>query len=209
MDEVAEQHPVTEWIADLKNGDDRAAQQLWDLYAQRVQAVADAKLGTAPRRVEDEEDLTLSVFKSVFLGAADGQFPRMTDRYDLWHLLSAVTSKKAIDRIRWYNREKRGGGRVRGDSVFQFARNTSFNPLGQHCPNQQPPELRLIWAEERERLLASLRDDTLRSIANWRIEGQTCQQIANTLGISVHSVRRKVRLIQMQWSEELDVSSSE
>ena len=55
-------------------------------------------------------------------------------------------------------------------------------------------------------LMARLRDDTLRSIVQWKLEGHSHEYIAQRLSISIHAVGRKVRLVRMTWSEELDVT---
>ena len=57
--------------------------------------------------------------------------------------------------------------------------------------------------EEYQRLLSSLRNDTLRQVALLRMEGHTNKQIAEQLDISVRSVIRKVNLIRDSWSHEL------
>jgi hypothetical protein len=61
---------VTDWIAALKSGDERAAREMWARYFGRVADLARAKMGAAPRRVADEEDVALSVFDSLCEGAA-------------------------------------------------------------------------------------------------------------------------------------------
>ncbi|MBW3543305.1 MAG: LuxR C-terminal-related transcriptional regulator [Planctomycetes bacterium] len=67
----------------------------------------------------------------------------------------------------------------------------------------EPPDLPMIFEEEHRRLVSLLRDDTLREIVRWKIDGYSNRRIAEILGISEHSVGRKIRLIRMIWSEEL------
>ena len=74
---------ITRWIGNLKQGDDEAALQLWERYFQRLVQLARHKLGTTPRRVADEEDVALSVFRRLCDGAQDGRFEQLTDRDDL------------------------------------------------------------------------------------------------------------------------------
>ena len=54
---------------------------------------------------------------------------------------------------------------------------------------------------ERGRLAAG--DDTLRSIAGWKMEGLSNQEIAGHLGRSVGTVERKLRLIRKMWEREV------
>jgi hypothetical protein len=67
---------VTAWIEQLKAGD-AAAAPLWQGYFRRLVGLARQKLGAAPRRVADEEDVALSAFASFCLAAMQGRFPRL------------------------------------------------------------------------------------------------------------------------------------
>src|SRR5438094_814018 len=100
---MSSQGSVTAWINLLKGGDPAAIQRLCE----------------APRRAADEEDVALSAFDSFCDGVAQGRFPQLTDRDDLWHVLVTITARKALQLIRHEQRQKRGGGAVRGESVFQ------------------------------------------------------------------------------------------
>src|SRR5688572_24269752 len=99
---------ITRWIADLRRGDDAAAEQLWAAYFGRMVAVAGRRLAAAGRAADDE-DAALSAFKSFCLGARAGRFPHLTDRDNLWPLLLALTAHKCVDQIRHGTRLKRGG----------------------------------------------------------------------------------------------------
>jgi hypothetical protein len=79
---MAEQS-VSDWIGQLKAGDERAAQRLWEDYFQRLVRLARARLQGVPRRAADEEDVALSAFDSFCRGAEAGRFPRLNDRDDL------------------------------------------------------------------------------------------------------------------------------
>src|SRR3954454_170058 len=103
---------VSQWIGLLKKGDRAAAQPLWAAYFQRLVALARAQLRNSPRRVTDEEDIALSAFDSFCGRAAQGRFPRLEDRDDLWQVLYVLTVRKAIDAMRREGRQVRGSGRV-------------------------------------------------------------------------------------------------
>src|SRR5262249_25246064 len=55
---------VTVWIAELREGDSRAAQRLWEGYFRRLVELARHKLLGRPRAAADEEDVALSAFDS-------------------------------------------------------------------------------------------------------------------------------------------------
>ena len=58
-------------------------------------------------------------------------------------------------------------------------------------------------AEECGRLLALLRDDTLREIALKKMEGYTNDEIACQLGCVRQTVTRKLDIIRRKWGEEV------
>ena len=48
---------VTAWVGRLKQGEDEAAAEIWHRYFDRLVHVARRKMGAAPRREVDEEDI--------------------------------------------------------------------------------------------------------------------------------------------------------
>jgi DNA-directed RNA polymerase specialized sigma24 family protein len=179
---------VTHWIGELKAGDAGAAGPLWDRYAEALVRLAREKLGAAPRATADEEDVALSAFHSLCAGAAQGQFPELDDRHDLWRLLVTITVRKAIDHEQHQRRLKRGGGRVRDDD--------GLDRLADPGPT---PELAAILSEALDRLFTALRDDTLRRIARLQLEGHTGDEIAALLSCNRRTVVRKLELIRATW----------
>ena len=101
---------ITHWIHRLKEGDSVAARKLWEGYYRRLAALASKKLRGTRRRAADEEDAALSAFASFCLGAAEGRFPDLCDRDQLWRLLLVITARKAADQTAREGRAKRGGG---------------------------------------------------------------------------------------------------
>ena len=110
--------PITHWIRQLEQADEAAAQDLWNHYCGRLCAMARSKLTPDTRRVYDEEDAALSAFHSLCHRMAEGRFPDLKDRGDLWRVLVVITSRKVSLRHRHDRQEKRDINRVRGDSVF-------------------------------------------------------------------------------------------
>ena len=56
--------------------------------------------------------------------------------------------------------------------------------------------------EEYRRLLGQLGDAELESVAVWRLEGYSVDEIASKLGCAPRSVKRKLQLIRNLWSSE-------
>jgi DNA-directed RNA polymerase specialized sigma24 family protein len=194
---------VSRWINELKEGNQEAAQRLWERYFHQLVVLARAKLRAAPRRAADEEDAALSAFDSFCRGAEQGRFPQITNRDDLWRLLVLITVRKAYDLTEREGRLKRGGGEVRGDSAAG-----SGQGWAAIAGDEPTPELAAQAIEEYQRLLGQLSDDGLRAIAVWKMEGYTNQEIAERLGCAVPTVERRLRLIRKTWSAEMDKTSS-
>src|SRR5438105_1816712 len=80
---------VSHWIGHLKQGDQAAAQLLWERYFARLVRLAQAKIRSVcrPGGDADGEDIAVDAFDSFCRRAAQGRFPKLNDRDDLWQLL--------------------------------------------------------------------------------------------------------------------------
>jgi RNA polymerase sigma factor (sigma-70 family) len=201
---------VTGWVAGLKQGDESAIYELWNRYSQRVVGVARKKLGPSPRRYADEEDVAISVFMSLYNGAAQGRFPHLDDRNDLWRILVMLTQQKSVDQLRQQVRLKRGGGLVKGDSAFAaLGDSAATNGIEQVVSTEPSAELLQSMDEEFQRLLRLLRNDSLRQVALLRLEGDSNEDIADRLGVTQRAVERKFQLIRETWVKEVSVPITE
>ena len=105
---MTDNETISQWLDQLKQGDDKAVQELWDRFQFRQMGLARKLLGDAPRAAADEEDVALSAFNSFCIRAAEGKFPVLEDRDDLWKILATITVRKAS---RLARRERRRQGR--------------------------------------------------------------------------------------------------
>jgi RNA polymerase sigma factor (sigma-70 family) len=194
---------VTRWLAGLAQGDQSAIERIWQRYYQRLVRLARKKLGDASRRAADEEDVALSAFHSFYRGATAGRFPRLDDRHDLWKLLVTITSRKAVAQLRHDHRQKRGGGRVRGESVFVHRGDSGGGAgIAEILGPEPTPEVAALVAEQCGQLLQRLRDETLRQIALYKLEGYTNEEIARLLDCAPRTVERKLARIRQCWAPE-------
>ena len=173
---------VTQWIWALRQGDQLAAQELWEAYFRRLVGLAHARLRDAPRRIADEEDVALSAFDSFCRGARAGRFPRLDDRNDLWQILVLITVRKAIDLRNYERRSSRGRGKVQSLTELTQER---LEAIGGDEPT---PALAAQLAEEFQRLMEQLDDSTLQRVATWKLEGYTDLEIAARLGCVTRTV---------------------
>ena len=194
-----DENSVSRWLEPLKAGDERAAQVLWERYFSELVRLAQRRLANANRRMADEEDVVLSAFDSLCRGAADGRFPQLDDRQDLWKLLVTITARKAAAHKRHGARQKRGGGQVRGESVFLDPAQPEEQGIHQVVGDTPSPEFAAEVVEQCEALLAGL-DAELRQVAQWKLEGYTNAEIAQRLGRSERAVERKLQGIRLKWT---------
>lgn len=199
------QEDVSQWLERLRQGDQCAAEAIWEAYFEKLVHLARRRMGALPRRVADEEDVALSAMVSFCQGMRRRRFEGVQDRNGLWRLLVTIVCRKACAQGRRHYSKKRGGRRVRGQSVFAA-------PLfdGEHdeglagfLGKEPTPEMAIEVADECRRMLDGL-DESLRPVAQWILEGLGAQEIADRLGCVRRSAERKIRLVHdklAEWGE--------
>jgi RNA polymerase sigma factor (sigma-70 family) len=199
---------VTTWLAQLRAGDRAVAQQLWERYYSRLVRLARRKLQGLRRAADDEEDVALSAFDSFYRSAEQGRFPRLDDRNNLWELLVVITSRKAIDLRQRESCQKRGGGKVVGQSALDRTRAASRRGadaegtgIAQAAGTEPSPELAAQIGDEMQRLLRILPNEEVRTVALSKLEGYTNAEIAERLGCALATVERRLSLIRSVWKE--------
>jgi DNA-directed RNA polymerase specialized sigma24 family protein len=197
---VDEAGSVSLWIDQLQAGNTRAAEQLWERYFQRIVGLARTKLRGHVPRGGDEEDVALSALASFCQGVQEGRFPDLTDRDSLWRLLVVITARKAFRLIRDESRQKRGGGP--SPHVTAPGALPDETMLEQVLDRGLTPEYAAEVTDECRRLLASLRDEELVSVALWKMQGYTNAEISQKLGCAPRSVDRKLQCIRTIWEKE-------
>jgi RNA polymerase sigma factor (sigma-70 family) len=194
---------VTRWVTALKGGDVAAAQPLWERYHRRLVALARQKLQDARRREADEEDVVQNAFHSFFRGVTRGRFPQLNDRDNLWRLLVVITARKALDQLAHEHSKRHGGGTAQGESrISPGGPEWDEAALEQIVGEEPTPEFAAQVAEQYQRLLDLLGDDTLRQVAIWKMEGLTTDEVAERLDCSRRTVARKLDTIRIIWSKE-------
>ena len=195
----ANEGSVTGVIRKLQDGDRDSAEQLWNHYHARLVALARKKLHSRVRRVVDEEDVVLQAIDECFRSVEAGRYPSLQDRDNLWALLAKITERRALNANREAAREKRGGGLVRGDSVFlRQDESVCFGPDA--TPAREPtPEMIAELTEAFEDRLSQL-SGMEQSVALKKLQGFRNKEIAERLGCSIASVERKLKLIREKWA---------
>jgi DNA-directed RNA polymerase specialized sigma24 family protein len=200
---MSECDSVTCFLDGLRDGDEEDIRRLWGRYFGRLVRLVGARLPRHARRAFDAEDVALSAFHSFCARAGRGQFPLLEDRDDLWRLLAAITKRKSAELIRHQNREKRGGGRVLGESAFIGGYDSPSEGIGKFLDRGPGPDDAAAFAEGYERLLGKLTDPTLRTVALRRLEGHSIEEIAAALDVATRTVDRKLQVIRALWEREV------
>jgi RNA polymerase sigma factor (sigma-70 family) len=194
---------ITKLIRRVKHGDAAASEKLVARYMRRLLGLARIQLRGKYVREADEEDVIQSVFLGFFLGAERGQYKQLQDRDDLWQLLVKITLHKVQKLIKQHEARKRHPARgpdatpspstdtLVGDSIMQWV-----------ADRHPPPDLEVLAKDAIERLLRRLGNAQLRSIAVWKWEGYTNDEIAARLGCKTRTIERKLRLIRTIWGKE-------
>jgi DNA-directed RNA polymerase specialized sigma24 family protein len=192
---------VRQWLLDLGEGDELAAQRIWEKYFAKLLLFARHKMADMRRRAFDEEDVAVSAMHSFCRGMRAGRFPSLDDREDLWKLLVTITARKVCAQRRRCYADKRGGGRERGQSAWyhdqSHQREDGINEVLGHEPT---PDLAARIVESCHEMLECL-DEKARQVALWTLEGYDTTEIAEKLGCVRRTVERKLELIRANWTQ--------
>jgi DNA-directed RNA polymerase specialized sigma24 family protein len=179
------QNSVTQWMVQLVDGDQLAAQQIFDRYYEQLTALARRRLSKLPPQIADHEGAVNSALRSFFSAAGDGRFGELDDRDALYKLLATITLRKVAKQYRKQHGKKHGEGQRRQqDAELRWLEDRSAGP-----------EDLAIYQQECERLVDELSDETLRQIALMMMQGLSNGDIAEKLDIHLRSVQRKTNLI--------------
>lgn len=183
---------ITRLISGLKQGDDQAAQAIWERFFQRLTAVARKRLGSLPKRVADEEDLALSALNALCTGAREGRFRQLENRSDLWQILVMITVRKVSNA-----RRKQAIRQERGESALDVTEGEPqfFAELLESAPSDQLVDSMSACCEE---MLAML-NEKLREVALLKLAGHTNLEVARLRQRSVKTIERYLKLIRAEW----------
>lgn len=194
-------HSVTGWLHSLRDGDDIAAEQIFNLFFQRLVTAAARQLRGGPTRIVEGEDVALDAIDSFCRRVGAGEFPDLKDRHDLWRLLLTITENKARNQIRHEMAQKRGAGGVRGDSVFfSAAESERRGGFDQFASIEPTPEDVAVMEETIGELLQRLTVEQ-REIAIKKLQGYSNREISDQVSLSVATVERRLRQTRECWRE--------
>lgn len=200
MNSQPESELITHWLSELTNNDEAAQQKVWTLYAEHLARRARQQLNASKRRVEDEEDVATKVLNSLFTRMADGRMIPPENRHQLWALLMKMADMKSAEQLRNELADKRGGGNVRGESVFDSDLTEkgldNAAPLSSHQIENAFDEAIALT-----NMMESLDDPELQRVAWLRIANHTIEEISENTGFSASTIRRRLDEIRARLVE--------
>jgi RNA polymerase sigma-70 factor (ECF subfamily) len=197
MSEAASKYLVERWRA----GDQSAAAELFQRYAERLVALAQRHLHDGVAHRIDAEDVVQSVYQSFFIRAREGNFI-LQESGDLWRLLVTITLNKIDDEFRRHTAAKRSVGR---ESLFG-SEDSLYGLRPELLAREPSPAEVVALTDQLQQLLAGL-DPLRRQMVEMSLQGCELDEIAIKTGYSQRTVRRLLNRVkqQLEW-DSLDGS---
>jgi eukaryotic-like serine/threonine-protein kinase len=182
------------WLVEcFRQGDERAAEALFEKYFSRLTALVRARLSIRLQSRLDADDVVQSTYRSFFVRAAAGQF-ELDASGDLWRLLARMALHKLSHQVGRHTAEKR--------AVSTEERLSDANEIASREPS---PDEAAAVADELEFVMRSL-NDTERRTLELRLQGELLEAIAAELGQSERTVRRTLARVREIMQKRLPTS---
>ena len=187
----------------MQNGKDDAFTAFFNKYYDPLVQFAKTKLGSFPLRAFDEHDVAQSAMKSLFKSLRENRYEAQNS-IELWQILITITKNKLLDRRRRQQAQKRGGGNVRGESIWAQAGEDSGLHAQKDTRQNMTPDAQVELLETTDLLFQRLEDDKTREVARLLLAGYRINDIAEELNCVRRTVERKIVHIRELWSEVLN-----
>jgi RNA polymerase sigma factor (sigma-70 family) len=167
----------------LQAGDPRAAALVFERFAQRLMALARARLDGRTRQKLDPEDVLQSVFRSFFARQAAGQF-HFEGWEGLWGMLVLLTVRKCGRKAQQFRRDRRDVHRE-----MALPDNPDGAATWEALAREPTPEEAAVFADLVERLVGQS-SELERPILELCLQGYTQVEISAQVGCTERTVRR-------------------
>jgi RNA polymerase sigma-70 factor, ECF subfamily len=178
-------------IAKIREGDDGAADGLYQKYSHRIMGLVQSQMGELLRSVTEPEDIVQSVFKSVFRGVMSGAYDA-PEGQTMWQLLAVISVNKVRRKARLQLAERRDARRT-----------TAIEHDSQVGLTFDNSEIELSVKEVLETL-----DELDQIVVQYRLEGHTVEEIASKTDRSRRTIERSLQRIRDQLAEMLELDLS-
>jgi RNA polymerase sigma-70 factor (ECF subfamily) len=175
----------------LRAGDERAAAQVFERFAERLIGLARSRIDGALRAKVDPEDVLQSAFKSFF-GRVDRSF-ELDSWNSLWGLPARITLNKCGHRVRYFRTAQRDVHREVAAGHFNDETTRDWEALARE---PTPPEAAVL-AETVEGMLRSL-EERDRQVFVLGLQGYTAAEMGAQLQCSDRTVFRALKYIRAE-----------
>lgn len=187
MSDGQTEHLLNRW----RDGDEAAAQEIFDRYFHRLIGLAHARLSEKLARKVDADDVVQSALRSFFLRSRQGDYS-IERAGDLWSLLAAITHNKLLKKAEHFRQQKRSLDR---DAALPDGDAGVFST--------EPTDAEAVALSDEVEFLMRNADALRRQVLELRLQGQTIPEIAETVGRSERTVRRFLSGFRQQLEERL------
>lgn len=184
-------------------GDEAACREFWQKYGPLIERVAERHLAAKIRRRVGPESVVLSVCRTFFRRAQEGEF-QFADEEAPWRLLCAITVTKIREKARFHARQKRGLDR----ELHAAADPDEPSPQFDMVARDPPPDVVAEFNDQLQHLIESLPAEE-QKVLELRLEHCTQDEIAHKLQCSERTVRRMMKRIQTHLARLLDVEPTD
>lgn len=202
MADAQEMGSITRLLGPFKGNDRQAAAEIWHRYRHLLVTLADRWLRGVSRRSVDEDDIAQAAFLQCWKQVTAGKYSELADREDLERILRDPVGKTAMDHKRNASAQKRGGGRVLGDSAILTSPESSSlaGVAGIAERNVMAPdelaEFHATWTRLFEMLTSSEHEIATARLADFTV---TDKELAEQFECSVSLIRLRLKTIRKKW----------
>lgn len=181
----------TELVRRWKEGDQLAAQLLFERYAAQLARLAASKMEQRLARRVTGEDVVQSAFNSFFQRTADHRI-EIANAKELWNLLVTITIAKTRSKAREHLAQKR--------SVDLEISSPDSRWLPQELAQEPSPSEAAILVEQIELVTRDL-PEKHQEILSLRMAGYKRSEIAKMTGLTRQTIYRVLGLIEQRFAE--------
>jgi len=175
-------------VAQIRSGDQEAANALYERYSQRLFGLAHRQMSERVRRLTEPEDIVQSAFRSLFRGVYSGSYDA-PEGCSLWQLLAVIAMNKVRRKV---------------------SRDKSVQPsLSIGVSSSEGAAIDVPEVRETEGLENALRDalECLRpmeqDVVRLRVQGFTVEEISEKLNRSRRTVERTLQQARESLADHL------
>ena len=187
----------------MQNGEEEAFTTFFNKHYEKLVQFAKKELGAFPLRAFDEHDVAQSAMKSLFNSLRENRYEAQNS-IELWQILISITKNKLVDRRRRQYAQKRGSGKVRGDSIWTQTGDDNLFHEQRDTRQNMTPDAQIELLETTDRFFQRLGDDKTREVARLLLAGYRIDDIAEELGCVRRTVERRIAYIRKVGNEVLN-----